>query len=92
MRCSQDREVMVADAVSITEDIVSLTPLEIVENMLHDEQDPALRQVLNMMQIHMESGIPIEDLAKAQDAFNDSLRMSSLLRQLKQINEGDDDD
>ena len=82
----QGREVMVEDAVSITEVIVSLTPLEIVENMLADEQDPALRHVLNMMHIHIESGIPVEDLARAQDAFNDSLRMSALLRQLKEVN------
>ena len=91
MLCSQDREVMVVDAVSITEVIVSQKSLEVVKNMLHDEQDPALRQVLLMMQLHIESGIPIEDLAKAQDAFNDSLRMSALLRQLNQLNEGDED-
>ena len=70
---------------------MSLTPLEVVESLLEEEQEPGLQQVLLLMQLHIKSGIPIEDLARAQDAFNDSLRMDYLLRQLENMNKEDED-
>ena len=63
--------------------------LELIKELLKEEQNPVLRQVLATMELHIESGIPIEDLAKAQDAYNDSLKMSFLTRQLENFNSTD---
>ena len=63
--------------------------LEVIKELLKEEQDPVLQQVLIAMKLNIESGIPIEDLAKAQDAYNDSLKMSFLTRQLEDLNSSD---